>query len=158
MSAGIGERLAVLRARLDEDERVALAIKDDGYGDNDGDGWKRWVIEEREGGNSWPYMRALGVELAHSYADNVLTPQRGEHVARWDPARVLAEVAIKRRILDELEALQHYAWDGRPEYGCPKFEDRQTWRAVWGDRPQECTCGRDAHVERMVAILSDDAR
>ena len=90
-----------LRARLDEDEAAALAVRDDRYGDNDGVGWKRWAIDAPDDG-SWPRLSALGVDLAHSYADNVITPQRGEHIARWDPARVLAEVDAKRRMVDRL--------------------------------------------------------
>ena len=32
-----------------------------------------------------------------------------EHIARWDPARVLAEIAAKRAILDEYERLRDVA-------------------------------------------------
>lgn len=91
--------IAFLRACLDREEQVALAIKDDRYGDGDTDGWKCWEIEQREG-RAWPYLGALGVELAHSYADNVITPQRGQHIALHDPASVLADVAAKRAILE----------------------------------------------------------
>ena len=99
MSA-VDELITWLRAQLDEDERVAIAIQGDRYGDNDDGRWRNWTIEEHEDRHG-PYLSALGVELVHSYADNVITPQRGEHIARWDPARVLAEVKAKRRILDE---------------------------------------------------------
>lgn len=34
--------------------------------------------------------------------------QQGEHIARWDPARVLAECAAKRRIIDH----HHIEWAG----------------------------------------------
>lgn len=34
------------------------------------------------------------------------------HIARWDPARVLAEVAAKRRILDEHQPIDGVSWHG----------------------------------------------
>lgn len=75
--------------------------------------------------------------------------RNAEHIARQDPASTLARVAAHRAILADLEAMPHYAWEGRAEYGCPRFEDAATWAAVMGDRPQECDCGRDGFVDRM---------
>lgn len=34
-----------------------------------------------------------------------------EHIARWDPARVLAEVAAKRRIIEHVVRGRAYYWD-----------------------------------------------
>jgi hypothetical protein len=89
-----------LRAQLDADEQVALAVKDDRYGDNDTDEWKSWAIQY-DADEAWPVLTGIGMRLAHSYADNVITPQRGEHIALWDPARALAEIDAKRQLLDE---------------------------------------------------------
>lgn len=75
---------------------------------------------------------------------------------RWnpdDPTFVLADVDAKRRIIDELDAMPHYAWDGRPEYGCPMLTDPDTWAEVMA-RPQVCDCGRDTHVERSLRLLA----
>jgi hypothetical protein len=66
--SGVDDLIAFLRARLDEDERVAL------------DGERYW--------------HGIRVESATEAEEN--------HVRRWDPARVLAEVEAKRRILDDI--------------------------------------------------------
>jgi hypothetical protein len=75
--------VAFLRARLDEDEQVAVAA-----------------------GRKWSGIRV------ESYSE-----REPEHVARHDPARVLAEVVAKRRIVAE-----YTLWSDNPggemrEYG-----------------------------------------
>jgi len=96
------ELIAFVRACLDREEQVALAIRDDRYGDNDTDDWKHWAVED-QADHPWPYLSALGVRLAHSYADNVITPQRGAHIAMQDPAHTLARIAGDRQILAEYQ-------------------------------------------------------
>jgi hypothetical protein len=129
-----------LRARLDEDEQRAHEA----------------FSGQADPENGW------GADRPEWQRHTTITPHVGmiheavqaDHVVRWDPARVLREVEAKRRLLDGLLALPHYAWDGRAEYGCPKFEDAETWAAVMGDAEQRCTCGRDDHVERMLRIFA----
>ncbi|MFE0651072.1 DUF6221 family protein [Streptomyces sp. NPDC059534] len=81
--------IAFLRARLDEDEQIARAPHPAFLA------WEYdasvWQIRDLGNGN----------ELA-----NVL-PRRayGEHIARHDPARVLAEVDAKRELLSCYEAM-----------------------------------------------------
>lgn len=66
---------AFLSARLDEDEQAVRSVL------TDGTDWEVIVICQ------------MGV-TAH-------LPAR-EHIERWSPARMLAEVAAKRRMLDDL--------------------------------------------------------
>jgi len=81
--------VAFLRARLDEDERIARAC--DGHTTFDGTG----IV---------PGATARGPVMA------VLPSHVATHIARHDPARVLAEVDAKRRIIDGLaEALDRHA-------------------------------------------------
>ena len=75
-----------LKARLDEDERIAKAGSE-------------------PGGPVWPNSDS-----------ETRTPQM-EHARRHDPARVLAEVEAKRRILDEHEPRRRDARGARPFAG-----------------------------------------
>lgn len=92
-----------LQARLDEDERVAL----DAYG-------AQWEVGPTFGAlNNRVYVREKG-DLIDSVGTCVIAGQvsnvpqfraNAQHIARWDPARVLAEVEAKRRIIDECKKL-----------------------------------------------------
>lgn len=69
-----------LRARLDEDEKIAQAT--------DGDEEVEWFAEQ-----------------AGDRHHNL--PEVGKHIGRWLPTRVLAEVAAKRAVItDHADALQ----------------------------------------------------
>jgi uncharacterized protein DUF6221 len=76
--------VAFLKARLDEDEQAARDAHYEG---------QRWLSEE-EDVCRWP-----DDELVH-IADR---KRDARHIARWDPARVLAEVQAKRRLLTQFE-------------------------------------------------------
>jgi hypothetical protein len=91
----VDDLFAFVRRLVDEDERVALAASD---------GDPSWVIRKPEPGDpSWYSPTLLGKSLISSCDPATLTPEEGEHIARWDPARVLAEVKAKRRMLDRCE-------------------------------------------------------
>ncbi len=76
-----------LRARLDEDERRALDARSTQYDWENG-----WGLHPpSSGGNKWTITPHVG--LIHEQV-------QAEHVAAWNPARVLAEIATKRAILD----------------------------------------------------------
>jgi hypothetical protein len=91
----VNSLVAFLRARLDEDERIAQAAAS-------------------EHGPSWitgypPYIGELvaaagpdkGLNVAESAPHHVTNPEDiVRHAAHWDPARALIEVKTKRRILD----------------------------------------------------------
>ena len=83
--------IAFLRTRLDEDEAVAKAA--DMPGVHPRGPWQRY-----DNGR---------IEDARGYTVAKARPESSEHIARWDPARVLAEVDAKRRILDWCERMAH---------------------------------------------------
>lgn len=85
----MSDLIAWLRAQLDEDERVAQAVEDrsepwPGQWQND-DGY---ALRTR---NGWVLAHNQGKPYAPGLVD---------HIARHDPARALAEVDAKRKILD----------------------------------------------------------
>jgi hypothetical protein len=93
-----------LRARLDEDEAAANAAP--------GSTWTTFSQSDIAGASVYDEQWRL-LSPAHYDHDNALGAKRGPryiedardqlvaHIARHDPARVLAEVEAKRRILDE---------------------------------------------------------
>jgi Family of unknown function (DUF6221) len=76
----IQDQIAAIRAQLDEDERVAKAASP-GPWDHHSDGLV------------WPPRIGDPVSGSTEVED-------AEHIARWDPTRVLAEVKVKRELLD----------------------------------------------------------
>lgn len=87
-----GDLIHFLRDRLDEDEQIAqdaaglAAVRRH---------WTRQalscVVDATDGG--------LIV-----YGEGAPTSEQAQHIARWNPARVLAEVAAKRQIIDGVTA------------------------------------------------------
>jgi hypothetical protein len=77
--------VAFLNARLDEDEQIAQATCCPDWTD---EGWK--VLDSNA---------ALDEGLV---AQTVQFQTDADHIARWDPARVLADVQAKRAILDDI--------------------------------------------------------
>lgn len=77
-----------LTARIDEDENTARAA---GSGEH-------WIMARRTD---------RGHLIASDFADEiaVASPSARHHIVRWDPARVLAEVASKRLLLGEIERI-----------------------------------------------------
>lgn len=88
--------LAWLRAQLDDDERVAREATDG-----------PWEISAS---TTSPIADVQGV--TSSYEDYTCSIEDAEHIARWDPARVLAEIEAKRAILDWLVDCEVKAFDG----------------------------------------------
>lgn len=105
-----------LSARLDEDERDALCATFCDPEDSASGDFTEWHVDAPN--PKWP----VAVNVANGTAI-VAAGYNGayEHIARWDPARVLAEVAAKRDILD----VHHNMNDGdcavcvRGEWGYP---------------------------------------
>ncbi len=122
-----------LRQQLDDDERIARAAGAELAPAGDGLRWNGWDDGIRTVSNIVfavaPYSGYLG--------------EPREHIARWDPARVLAEVEAKRRILDEYtsaEAAAHFPnWEGGNAEGLEiavrllahPFADRPGFRDEW---------------------------
>jgi len=85
----VDELVVFLRAALDRDEQVACEITAPEW--NEG---CSWLADLRDPLPS--QRRAYGLPKEWQ----LLSEADTRHIARWDPARVLAEVQAKRRILD----------------------------------------------------------
>lgn len=110
--------IAFLRARLADDEQIALADLNE-----------TWKPETDENGTTIGFAAPM----------QSLSTARGLHIARHDPARVLAEADAKRRTLIRCEEallaanpmLTHFAKETlldltRPYADHPDYQD--TWR------------------------------
>jgi hypothetical protein len=95
--------VAWLKRQLDDDERVAREASE-----------PPWVVERASVMHSGPSAsrhpdgQRLGRTVVASVGAwdlGVPTAADAEHIARWDPARVLAEIEAKRRILDDYAIL-----------------------------------------------------
>jgi hypothetical protein len=87
--------ITFLRARLDEDEALALAASPGPW---------------HPDAESYEVLAADDITVCDGFA--LSGPQlraTTEHIARWDPARVLAEVAAKRAVVDGLAAADPHA-------------------------------------------------
>lgn len=111
--------IAFLRARLDEDEQIARDAagatwgvgstqkvewgpmkpwSEGTYRDVQGQIWpQQWTDDASHIYSSAPEKRMVA-DMTDSYARPKNKPN-AQHIARWDPARVLAEVAFKRDLL-----------------------------------------------------------
>jgi hypothetical protein len=110
-----------LLARLAEDEAAALAatpgpwelrdLGDETFNSDDRAGWW-WVWRKdvphyagvMEVDHADPEM-PIGVAAITDHDRGAPERSDAEHIARWNPARVLAEVAAKRAILTEIERI-----------------------------------------------------
>lgn len=111
------ELITWLRAQLDDDERAARAAT---------------VLP---GGAAEWFTGAEGSVLAadpsqlHVRGAVLSLDDIGVHIARWDPARVLAEVEAKRRILDD------FSWEAGQvraiQLLAQPYAGRDGWREEW---------------------------
>lgn len=139
MSA-VDERVAFVRRCLDDDERVAReALHADAVQPG------VWITEHH---NSETHSEPNRCHIAEdrsghywSVAHEVFIPN-AEHIARWDPARVLDEVEAKRRILDDLDG--EYLESPSIVDGlsvrvllslAQPFAGREGWREEWSATP-----------------------
>lgn len=121
-----------LRAQLDTDAARAMAAAEELGADwyyDDG-----FVLARREDG-----MVATG-------SQDFLERERGEHIAEWDPARVLCEIDAKRRRLEALLSEGHASLrpGGSTEIYCA---------ADYGTG-EPCDCGRDKRVSQHLRLLA----
>jgi hypothetical protein len=128
-----------LGAQLDEDERVARAIPPN-------DQNIRWEVGN--GPRPLLYVDVRGVGSGAVYAYGVAR-STADHIARWDPARVLAEIAAKRALLKRLETaadalavsegtilhgaakLRHATLETAVRIAAQPLCDRPGWRPEW---------------------------
>jgi hypothetical protein len=116
--------VAFLHARLIEDEQIA-GLSTPG----------RWSYDDRDG---YVYTDDLGTHTPVAYG----TGNDGEHIARHDPARVLADIESKRRIIRlcnnmlwEHEGGPDVVAKGTLEYLALPYKDHPDYRKEW--RPEE---------------------
>jgi hypothetical protein len=129
-----------LTAQYDEDEALALRWMGDGYD------WREWqIVGSRKltyGNGVSEIVTAIDVtnqpavwaELIYVKSD---IDDMSDHLVRHSPARVLADIAAKRQLLDEIEAITIRRTDGED----PDALDRPAGRmlrvlaAPYADRP-----------------------
>lgn len=107
--------VAFIRARLDEDEYIArrAANYDDGAG-HDVQGPKgTWVcLDESEWFGTSYRGGTIGPRIGYANA-----PELGAHIVAHDPARVLAEVEAKRRIIELHSVSEGHECSTRDRHG-----------------------------------------
>lgn len=126
-----------LRARLDEDEQAAQALDGARWwaATNVGDEYNYGVVQDHE---PEAERYAYGERIASCGVEGLDDgDHRAAHIARHDPARVLAEVAAKRRIVE--------LHDGAHE--CSTFErDGEVDNCTW------CLDAEDCSTMRLLAL------
>lgn len=99
--------VAFLRERLDADGQIARAAAGTGTG--------RWTQNSDD-----LYGHTGRVEDEHGeavvYDEGAPTEDEAKHIARWDPARVLADIEAKRNLLRAAVSARndHRHWNARP--------------------------------------------
>ncbi|MEU4772951.1 DUF6221 family protein [Micromonospora sp. NPDC023644] len=118
-----------LRAQLDDDERVAReALHPDAA--NPG----VWTTEHH---NSEHHSEPNRCHIAEDRSGHYWTVARevfipnAEHMARWDPGRVLAEVDAKQRILDDCEERRSIQARRLMQLIALPYADRPGYRDEW---------------------------
>lgn len=109
------ELIAFVRAQLDEDERVARAASAGPWRyDPTQHHREPGTVRFSEGVFTGPAGRDAICIATTGETDDPQSMVDAEHIARWDSARVLAEVEAKRRVLDEYaeaDHLQQVGWE-----------------------------------------------
>lgn len=108
------ELITWLRAQLDEDERVARGATAGPWRYDPTKHHRRPGTSIFEEGvfTGPPGAEAVCIAVTGE-TDDTQSMADAEHIARWDPARVLAEIAAKRAILDSITSrLDHREPDG----------------------------------------------
>lgn len=94
--------VAFLNARLDEDAELAMAATPGPWRHDEAKHWRKpgtsWFEEAVFAG---PTGEAATCVAGTGETDDQQSMRDAAHIARHDPARVLAEVKAKRRIVDE---------------------------------------------------------
>jgi hypothetical protein len=76
------------------------------------------------------------------------------HLARHDPARVLAEVAAKRALLDLALGWKHHVCDDQYYTCLAATQEHDGGVYGEGDKSGPCTCGRDEKVRAVLTLLA----
>lgn len=131
---GVSDLASFLLARLDEEQQLAERAAKPHHGPQQpGDTavWQveKWVPSEHEEG---AVPAARWVTDRSEMGIGQVRPDRGiaEHIARWDPARVLAEITAKRAIINGYTSSRSMTHVHVALYGaCCRLA------AIWADHP-----------------------
>lgn len=139
----VDELITWLRAQLDDDERVARVATAGPWRHNPEMQWRKpgttWFEEAVFAG---PFGKDAICIAGTGEPDDAQSMDDANHIARWDPARVLAEIEAKRRILDKharvLEG-DNWAWFAGSESESEwyvrilalPYAGREGWREEW---------------------------
>jgi hypothetical protein len=141
-----------LNARLDDDERIARAAAKETDRDWDAtvDPDPRYTYRAFLAGDNDPFAEVSFFTAWEAEAPNIMP-----HIARHDPARVLADVQAKRAIIAAISQWQHDDPDDGGFYACPA-----TRTEPLGDLGPEsfgeenCTCGVLARRRQIATLLA----
>lgn len=116
---------AFLLARIAEDEAVASSAGSQSEGE-----WRRGMADE----GIWIASAAWYTIVA---PDGEMTPEEAQHIARFDPTRVLAECAAKRRIVANGVRSDRSANDDEWNmgYSDAHYDGLRILAAVYADHP-----------------------
>ena len=126
-----------LLEQIAADEQVAREAAAGSSGVRQPSWGPEWTLEEDDDpgySGTWGIHSDAGTVIS---AGEVMRPE-GRHIARWDPARVLAEIAAKRRLITR----HSHTYTGDDGYQwCPRDDDHvpcldlRTLAAPYADRP-----------------------
>lgn len=143
-----------LAARLDEDEAAARAATPGA-----------WKIRPRLEGvcidaGEYDQVIAPGVVSCGSYcyggtSSVDISDADAAHIARHDPARVLAEIAAKRTLITMVTGWRHHTSAEDPWYACPAATDEDgEYVCIPPGRRGDCDCGRDWRAQQVLSVLA----
>lgn len=131
------ELIAFLTARLDEDEQIAKVATTGPWRHNPDKHWRKpgtsWFEEAVFAG---PDGKEATCVAGTGETDDPQSLADAKHIARHDPARDLADVAAKRKLIEYITSPQHL---------CPKPQDDENYWWEGGERvyrPIPCGCLR----------------
>ena len=100
---GVADLVAFLRARLDEDEAAAMAATPGSWRYDPKKEWRnpeRPFTDGQEAVFAGPPDGAAITICSTGPSNDPPSMADARHIARWDPARVLAEVAAKQQLIE----------------------------------------------------------
>ena len=106
----------------------------------------RWSAYLEGGDDGWAFEDAIGGPGA------IIGPKgMTDHIVCHDPARILADVAARRILLDEALGWEHYEHGADEWHSCPAHPGRIK---LWPREPRDCTCTRDTRVRAVLTALA----
>lgn len=96
-----------LAARWDEEQRIAAECIPEG-------GTGKWLCNEGSCYiDSDIYDEVRRLDEITIYDEGGHSPEQAQHIAYWDPARVLADIVVKRALLSFLDPREAPSGEGR---------------------------------------------